>query len=618
LPHTHTQKHNQFDDATYVITMESQQRLDMILQTLATWSSIATTIGTNQTVVSSSSSSSSSSTTRWPFVTLPHFGTWAGSEKRGSTSSSMQQQQQQQQQQPQIPLPFLAMESVTFGVIVSDWQKSIWNGYSKETVAVVIQEGLDDERRRQQQQQQQYPQPPQQQWEDPSKDAALLDRLVPYIWRYDPDTLNTGIISNHDDATNTAFMSSDMSPPKFSEYAVSWQSIPLQPHGINYNDLAASSFQKVYQTMKETLQVSLSELILLEITTSTTTTTIPSGEEEQQQPPLLPRTIVLQPIFESLSLDNGKIVGYFKAILSWNDLLRNIVPPEIRGLQVVVKGINCGAGDTATSGTMDNDNDDDNSRVTLQIEGANATMIQRGDPQDDNNAGGTKKMLLTSSLLLGTTTTTTMVGGEPSTASCAYELTIHGTEEFREMYYDQKPILYPLLGVSIFVLTTLLFLLYDCCVQKRQRKLLDSASRFHAIVDSLFPANVRDRLIRDSTNFGARSLSFNKIVNGEAMPGNKNKKGRSKKNMFANKRHLGVTSTATPTTVASEGDASFGENNRDNNNSNSQGLDIARIMRSKPIADLVSAYYDWKSWTILACWRGGGALSLSNSLCLSC
>jgi hypothetical protein len=481
-----------------------------------------------------------------------------------------------------MPLSLLAMESVTFGVIVPDWQKNLWNGYSKETISVVIQEGLDDERQRQQQypQQQQPPPPPSQPWEDPTKDGDLLDRLVPYIWRYDPDTLNTGIITNYDDATNQAFMSSDMNPPIFSEYAVSWQSIPLQPHSINYNDLAASSFQQAYQTMKETLQASLSELILLDATTTTTATAtaLVSEGEEQEPQTLLPRTIVLQPIFDSLSLD--KIVGYFKAVVSWNDLLRNIVPPETRGLQVVVKGINCG--DIAA--TMDdNDDDDDNSRVTLQIEGANVTLLQRGgDPRDDK---------LMSSALLGTTA---MVGSEPRTASswCAYDMTIYGTKDFREMYYDPKPVLYPILGVLIFVVTAILFLLYDCCVQKRQRKLLDSASRFHAIVDSLFPANVRDRLIRDSTNFGARSLSFNKIVDGEAMPGNKNKKGRSKKNMFSTKRHLGVTSTGTPTTVASEGDASHLENNhRDSNNSNSQGLDIATIMRSKPIADLVSAYY---------------------------
>jgi hypothetical protein len=50
--------------------------------------------------------------------------------------------------------------------------------------------------------------------------------------------------------------------------------------------------------------------------------------------------------------------------------------------------------------------------------------------------------------------------------------------------------------VLIFAFTSAVFLLYDWMVEQRQRKVMASAVHTSAIVSSLFPSTVRDRLFK--------------------------------------------------------------------------------------------------------------------------
>lgn len=48
------------------------------------------------------------------------------------------------------------------------------------------------------------------------------------------------------------------------------------------------------------------------------------------------------------------------------------------------------------------------------------------------------------------------------------------------------------------VFTSIVFLLYDTMIEKRQRKVMLSATRSSAIVSSLFPSTIRGRLYQES------------------------------------------------------------------------------------------------------------------------
>ena len=57
---------------------------------------------------------------------------------------------------------------------------------------------------------------------------------------------------------------------------------------------------------------------------------------------------------------------------------------------------------------------------------------------------------------------------------------------------------HPFLCFSIlFLVTAFIFILYDCTVERRQRKIYEAAIKSAAVVESLFPKNVRERLLEE-------------------------------------------------------------------------------------------------------------------------
>eukprot|EP00980_Cylindrotheca_fusiformis_P009279 scaffold2032_cov122-Cylindrotheca_fusiformis.AAC.1 len=79
---------------------------------------------------------------------------------------------------------------------------------------------------------------------------------------------------------------------------------------------------------------------------------------------------------------------------------------------------------------------------------------------------------------------------------CVPELTLdlYPTEELEASFQTSKPTLYTVVVVAIFAFTSLVFLLYDYFVGRRQRKFMARIMRQDRIVSNVFPAAIRDRL----------------------------------------------------------------------------------------------------------------------------
>jgi hypothetical protein len=84
--------------------------------------------------------------------------------------------------------------------------------------------------------------------------------------------------------------------------------------------------------------------------------------------------------------------------------------------------------------------------------------------------------------------------------NCAYSASIYPTMDFADEYFTDFPIIYAVMVITSFVIATICFAIYDILVQRRQRKLLEAANKTNAIVSSLFPSNVRDRLLEELDN----------------------------------------------------------------------------------------------------------------------
>ena len=80
---------------------------------------------------------------------------------------------------------------------------------------------------------------------------------------------------------------------------------------------------------------------------------------------------------------------------------------------------------------------------------------------------------------------------------CPYSLRIYPTDELYSHYITNKPITYAVATACVVFFISIVSLTYDYIVQRRMRRVLKSAKENRAIVTSLFPANVRDRLLKE-------------------------------------------------------------------------------------------------------------------------
>ena len=77
---------------------------------------------------------------------------------------------------------------------------------------------------------------------------------------------------------------------------------------------------------------------------------------------------------------------------------------------------------------------------------------------------------------------------------CPYTLSVYPSGEMQATYTSSNPVYFTVATVLIFGFTSLLFIVYDKSVEARQRKVMNTAVRAETIVQSLYPAVVRDRL----------------------------------------------------------------------------------------------------------------------------
>jgi hypothetical protein len=80
---------------------------------------------------------------------------------------------------------------------------------------------------------------------------------------------------------------------------------------------------------------------------------------------------------------------------------------------------------------------------------------------------------------------------------CAYTFTIYPTKEFEDEYHSNLPPLMTLVVATAFGLMIFTFLAYDWFVQRHNQTVVGAAARANGILSTLFPKNVRDRLLEE-------------------------------------------------------------------------------------------------------------------------
>ncbi|KAG7371467.1 adenylate cyclase [Nitzschia inconspicua] len=204
----------------------------------------------------------------------------------------------------------------------------------------------------------------------------------------------------------------------------------------------------------------------------------------------LPRGIIIEPIFDDFN-DDAEVVGFMLATLNWEQIFQDI--SFKKGAPVVVEvNANCSSGFSYL--------------ITGEKLEFLGKSVNRHDKKYDNFTE-----------LTGIMTPVESREGYPPVihehrptdsehdlSHCTYTMNTYPTVQFEEKYHTAQPIWFSVMVASTFVFTAMVFLVYDILVQKRQKKLLSSAKRSHAIVSSLFPKEVQEKLMNqvDDENSG--------------------------------------------------------------------------------------------------------------------
>ena len=85
---------------------------------------------------------------------------------------------------------------------------------------------------------------------------------------------------------------------------------------------------------------------------------------------------------------------------------------------------------------------------------------------------------------------------ETGIGNCNYEFKLYPSKKFEGDTEDNLPLIATVVSAAVFMAIAIAFLVYDSFVAKRNKMIVDAAAKSNAIVLSLFPAHVRDKLLK--------------------------------------------------------------------------------------------------------------------------
>lgn len=86
------------------------------------------------------------------------------------------------------------------------------------------------------------------------------------------------------------------------------------------------------------------------------------------------------------------------------------------------------------------------------------------------------------------------IGAAVDNEACQYTFAVYPSEEMESANQTNQGIIFACSAVAFIVFPFMIFIIYERRVSQQQKILMSSAERSNAIVASLFPSNVRDKL----------------------------------------------------------------------------------------------------------------------------
>ncbi len=275
--------------------------------------------------------------------------------------------------------------------------------------------------------------------------------------RWLADELPADFIWRNSSVSDSTPVPEDRTP--FPYYAPMWQTETITPeYGMKIYDMINRNGYDL-----EYLQRAMDQLMIDRVPIQTEV--LYTLQNPNKITSATPVTAFISPVFEASSQQPPVIVGVIVGWLEWLYQFTNLLPTGVNGIIIVVSSEkNC------------------QPAFSLQIDGPDVKYLGKGDKVDRDNDG----FMVTQKF----------DAWEPVEHCGHYVFDIYPSEDFREHYDTVRPWIYSGTILLIFFIAFVVFLLYDWTVERHTENLETRAARTSAIVNSLFPANVRDRIMQ--------------------------------------------------------------------------------------------------------------------------
>jgi class 3 adenylate cyclase len=180
-----------------------------------------------------------------------------------------------------------------------------------------------------------------------------------------------------------------------------------------------------------------------------------------------PHSLVFRAVFRSLQDDTSGVVAAVTVPVALDVPLQKVLPETVNGINVVLRN-SC------------------NQSFTYLLNGPDASYVGEGDLHDKTY----DELGMSFDLWESNHPDYLTVGNH-----CLFSLTVYPTMEFQQSHESNTPKIYATVIAGTFLVMIGAFVIYDLIVQRRNQKLVHNAARSNAIVSSLFPKNVRDRVV---------------------------------------------------------------------------------------------------------------------------
>eukprot|EP00980_Cylindrotheca_fusiformis_P014994 scaffold4117_cov97-Cylindrotheca_fusiformis.AAC.1 len=282
----------------------------------------------------------------------------------------------------------------------------------------------------------------------------LVDLTVPFTFSYDRDKGDQPLpVTRPGEVV-----------PYFQEYPVG---LHPESKGMRTNNEALVSSQQTEDIYR-----------IAKVTRSPTFGFIPIAVDAENT---VPGTQIIQPIFRGpdTKAEDREMVAVILMQTPWLGHLKNLLAEGEDGIFFVVE-MSCQT-------ILEPSVRQNRTNTTFQINGPDATMLGEADLHDPEYDDLVVSIVFVD---LGVDQSQLPEG------SCVpvQKLHLYPSAELEDSFRTNNDILYSVGVVAIFVFTTLVFLLYDFSVGRRQRTIMERVMKQDMIVADVFPTAIRDRL----------------------------------------------------------------------------------------------------------------------------